>query len=488
MGTPQPVFLGVDVGTQGIRAVAVDPAGTLLSSHRAGIPLRARDGIHEQSPDAWWRALLPLLTAVAADLRTADPAVRPLALSVTSTSGTVIPLAADHMPVHPALMYDDTRAADQARRCRVAATDAGWPEVAFGTSYGLPKILWFMESHPAATERIAAWAHAADYVVGRLSGAWGVTDLTNALKTGFDPQSGRWPEYITGALQIPASWLPRVLPSGTPVGSLLPDVAAESGLAATTVVTTGMTDGCASQIAAGAVGPGEWNTTIGTTMVVKGVTRQPVPDPLGRLYNHRHPDGWWMPGGASNTGADWVARDFAASDLTSLDNEARAVIPTPWIVYPLTGEGERFPFIAPAAKGFEPHGLSETHRFAARMEGVAYLERLAYELIEELSGETVDRVFSAGGGSRGETWSLIRANILQKPVLRMCHPEAAVGAAILAASRTSFASLETAARAMTTLARAVEPGDLAEPYAAGYARFVAQLRDRGYLDSVASAV
>jgi sugar (pentulose or hexulose) kinase len=223
-------------------------------------------------------------------------------------------------------------------------------------------------------------------------------------------------------------------------------------------------------------------------MVVKGVTCHSVLDPLGRLYNHRHPDGWWMPGGASNTGADWVARDYDARNLTSLDNEARGVIPTPWIVYPLTGEGERFPFIAPLAKGFEPDGLSEVHRFAARMEGVAYLERLAYELIEGLSGETVDRVFSAGGGSRSETWSMIRANVLQKPVLQMCHPEAAVGAAILAASRTSFESLEAAARAMTTLARAVEPGDLGESYAAGYGQFVEQLRGRGFLNTVASAV
>lgn len=488
MGVPRPAYLGVDVGTQGIRVVAVDVAGTLLSSHGVGIPLRARDGVHEQSPEAWWRALLPLLAAVAADLRSTDPAVRPLALAVTSTSGTVIPLAADHTPVHPALMYDDTRAAPQAQRCRAAATEAGWPGVAYGTSYGLPKIVWFMESHPAETERVAIWAHAADYLIGRLSGVWGVTDPTNALKTGFDSQSDRWPGYISDALQIPASWLPRVLPSGTPVGSLLPDVAATTGLPATTVVTTGMTDGCASQIAAGAVGPGEWNTTIGTTMVVKGVTRDPVRDPLGRLYNHRHPDGWWMPGGASNTGADWVARDFAASDLTDLDDAARTLIPTPWIAYPLTGEGERFPFIAPAAKGFEPNGLAEAERFAARMEGVAYLERLAYELIEGLSGETVERVFSAGGGSRSETWSLIRANVLQKPVLRMHHPEAAVGAAILAASRTSFASLEAAARAMTTPAGAVEPGDLVAAYAAGYERFVAQLRERGYLAAVAGAV
>ena len=106
-------LLGVDVGTQGIRVVALDPTGELLSSHHTAIPLQKRGHIHEQSPEGWWDALIPLLRAVAADLRTTEGPVPPLALSVTSTSGTVIPLAEDHTPLHSALMYDDTRAVVQ---------------------------------------------------------------------------------------------------------------------------------------------------------------------------------------------------------------------------------------------------------------------------------------------------------------------------------------------------------------------------------------
>ena len=479
-------LLGVDVGTQGVRVVAVDPAGQLLSSRQQAFPLAAREGAHEQSPELWWQTLLTLLQAVAADLRAADAPVQPIALAVTSTSGTVIPLAADHSPLHPALMYDDARAAGHAARCRLASAAGGRAEIPFGSSYGLPKIVWYVATHPAEAARIASWSHAADFLIGRLSGVWGVTDPTNALKSGYDPEAGAWPAFIDDRLGLPARWLPHVVPSGTPLGPLRAGVAAATGLPESLLVTTGMTDGCASQIAAGAVRPGEWSTTLGTTMVIKGVTRRPLHDPGGSFYNHRHPEGWWMPGGASNTGSDWIARDYGGQDLASLDSAAREVIPTPWTAYPLTGEGERFPFVAPHARGFEPPGLQEPARYAARLEGVAYLERLAYARLEELSGETVARVSTAGGGSRSETWMTIRANVLGKPVVRTRHAEAAVGAAILAAAATIHDGLSAAAAAMTQPEREIAPGSLAGAYEEGYGRFIAALTDRGYLPRVAA--
>jgi sugar (pentulose or hexulose) kinase len=188
-----------------------------------------------------------------------------------------------------------------------------------------------------------------------------------------------------------------------------------------------------------------------------------------------------MPGGASNTGADWIARDYGGRDLTELDAVARRLIPTPWTAYPLRQEGERFPFLAPAARGFEPDGLDADQRYAARLEGVAYLERLAYELIEQLSGERVERVATAGGGSRSETWLAIRANVLGRPVVRMRHVEGAVGAAVIAGSRTLFDGLAEAAEAMIRHDRIVEPGSLVAPYDEGYRWFVAELERRGYL-------
>ncbi len=479
--TTREALIGIDVGTQGVRVVATDPEGTVISSRQHPFLLQTEGDAREQSPENWWETLLPLLRETASALASPGVAARPMAISVTSTSGTVIPLAADHTPLHAALMYDDLRSASQAVRCQRAAADAGFTELGIGPSFGLPKMLWYAETFPGQAGQIALWAHAADYVVGRLSGAWGVTDPTNALKTGYDPGHGAWPAYITGALGVPAHWLPQVIPSGSQVGTLRPEAAAATGLPSSLPVMAGMTDGCASQIAAGAVRPGEWSSTIGTTLVLKGVTRHPILDPEGRVYNHRHPEGWWLPGGASNTGAAWIAQDFPDKDLAGLDAQARELIPTPWTAYPLRSKGERFPFFAPNARGFEPEGLAPMERYAARMEGVAYLERLAFDLVESLSGEPVARVSTAGGASRAETWLTIRANVLGKPIARMRYPDAAFGAAILAASGGMFDGLAAAARSMTRIDSIIEPGALATPYAEGYARFVSELTRRGYL-------
>ena len=478
VGAGREVFLGVDVGTQGARVVALDADGRLHAERHQAFDAGGA-AVREQSASVWWATVLALLGGVASDLA-AHPGLRPVALGVTSTSGTVVPLDDRHEPVHPALMYGDDRSGEEAALCRRVAAAAG-TEAAFGTSFGLPKILWFRRHRPTASERTASWCHASDFLVGRLSGVWGVTDPTNALKSGYDPAAGRWPGYLFDELAVPRHWLPRVAPSGTPLGPISPEVARDTGLPPTVLVTNGMTDGCASQIAAGAIEPGQWSTTLGTTMVVKGVTRGRLVDGGGRLYSHLHPDGWWMPGGASNTGAGWIARDYAGEDPARLDAAARPLSPTPWAAYPLATEGERFPFVCAAARGFEPAGLNPVERYAARLEGVAYLERLAYELVERLAGEPVRAVFTTGGGSKSDLWLGIRAAVLGRPVVRPRHPEGAVGAAILAASGTCFGSLAEAGRRMTHREAVVEPPGVVAGYEEGYARFVEALVARGYV-------
>jgi sugar (pentulose or hexulose) kinase len=277
--------------------------------------------------------------------------------------------------------------------------------------------------------------------------------------------------------------LPRVVPSGTVVGTLLPEIAESTGLPSDLVVTTGMTDGCASQVASGAVSPGTWNTTIGTTMVIKGVTEGRIEDPLARVYSHRHPDGYWMPGGASNTGADWISRDYAGHDLHKLERKAAAFVPTGAIAYPLRQNGERFPFLSSSARGFDPPGMDGVELYAARLEGVAYLERLSYDLLERLSGEPVTAVYTAGGGSRSKLWLQIRASVLGVPVHRTRYGEGAAGAAIVAARGTRYASLGEASAALNPVIETVEPNDWRDAHREGYRRFRAALHERGYVAS-----
>lgn len=474
-------FIGIDVGTQGERVVLLDARGTLLGSAEESFPLSGQSR-EEQSPIVWWdaclRSLQQLLTQTSGetDLRH----IR--AIAVTSTSGTIIPIDHHYQPLHNAIMYSDTRQEQEGRVCKEAAlTYHPHGYTAFNTSSGLPKMLWFINHYPEKAAQLYKFIHAADFITGRLSGRYDITDFTNVLKSGYDVQQERWPEYICRHLPLQPQWLQQVVPSGTPIGGIAPDLAATLGLAEDVLVVSGMTDGCASQIASGAVTPGDWNTTIGTTLVVKGVTKTAINDPAGRLYNHRHPEGYWMPGGASNTGADWITRDFR-EQLAVLEAQAAALIPTRHLSWPLMQQGERFPFIAPQARGFEAPGLTPAERFAAGMEGVAYIERYAYTLIQQLSGEPVKAVYTAGGGSNSASWLTIRSNVLNLPLYKMKHVTGAVGAAILAASRTCFSNIMEAAASMTQVEKEVRPEQaLAAAYEAGYATFIQTLKQKGYI-------
>jgi len=474
-------FAGIDIGSQGVRVVLVDEEGNMAGSREEAFVLDDRSR-EEQSPVEWWEACLRCLRSTIGQVSASIDLRQIKAIAVTSTSGTVIPLDHQNEPLYPAIMYSDPRSASEAAWCKEMALQfhpGGY--TGFNASSGLSKMVWFVHTFPKRAARLGRWIHAADYITGRLCGRWDVTDLTNALKSGFDVKDAFWPAYLYERLPLQRSWLPEVVPSGTPLGRLLPSLAVELGLSDEVQIVAGMTDGCASQIASGAVNLGDWNTTIGTTMVIKGVTEQELKDPQDRLYSHRHPEGFWMPGGASNTGADWVTREFK-DDLSVLNSEARQLIPTGWMVWPLLREGERFPIIAPDARGFEPPGLSPVERFAAGMEGVAYLERYAYELIERLSGEKVKAVYTAGGASNSDTWLTIRSCVLNRPVFKMRQVTGAVGAAILAASRTRFGSVIEAGRAMTQRDKEVYPEKkLAGAYDIHYREFIKILQEKGYI-------
>jgi len=467
----EPVVIGIDVGTQGARVVTHDRTGAMVASASERFSGNWASG--EQDPEAWWGAVVRGLRSVSEvlDGRPVD------GISVTSTSGTVLPLDEGWNPIAPALMYNDRRASEVATEIAER-----FPILGTNVSWGLPKIVWFERTAPDSAARIHAWRHPADFLIGRMTGECHTTDQTTALKSGFDVRLGRWPSETFASLGVDPDRMPAVAMTGSVIGRILPAIVEETGLPVGTPVLLGMTDGCASQVSSGAVRPGAWSSTIGTTLVVKGTTIEPIVDPLGRIYDHRHPQGYWMPGAASNTGAAWISAWFPDRDLAALDRSAASVIPTGQSTYPLLGTGERFPFLDPAATGFGYDGPDQTIRFAAGLEGVAYLERMAFELIESLSGERVEAVSTAGGGSAGDTWLRIRANVLDRPIRKVRHANAATGAAMIAASGVWYGGLIEAAEAMVESETTVEPDSGVAAYRAGFDRFREELVHRGSID------
>jgi len=213
-----------------------------------------------------------------------------------------------------------------------------------------------------------------------------------------------------------------------------------------TPVLAGMTDGCAAQLGAGAVAPGEWNAVLGTTLVVKGVTTELLHDPAGTVYCHRGPQGgWWLPGGASNVGAAVLADvvDPARFDAVTARLEADPPDDVP-VVLPLRGRGERFPVDAPDAEGFWLAGdrsrplaelaaaVGETAAFAGLAEGVAFVERLAFERLAALGADVSGTRVISGGATANRWWNRRRAALLGVPLVRPRAASPAVGMALLA--------------------------------------------------------
>jgi xylulokinase len=215
-------------------------------------------------------------------------------------------------------------------------------------------------------------------------------------------------------------------------------------------------------------------------MVIKGVTRELVKDPLGRIYSHMHPEGTWMPGGASSTGGECLDLRYRGNDFRQLDRKARTCVPTSLLVYPLARKGERFPFVCPEAEGFVVgRSRSSAETYAAHLEGVAYLERMAYETLEELGAGIRGDLYTAGGGSRSSVWLQIRANVVGRRISRPRTPEAAMGGAILAASSDTGVGLGNMARSMVHADLSVQPDDAVKTvYDEGYQRFLSEIAQR----------
>ena len=337
---------------------------------------------------------------------------------------------------------------------------------------------------PAARPPGARLAHQADVVTRALTGGAVATDESHALKSGWDAARGEWDAGMREALgAVGDELLPDVVRAGDRLGEVCAAVAEGCGLRRGTPVIAGMTDGCAAQLAAGALQEGSWNSVLGTTLVLKGVSAERIEDPGGVLYCHRSPDGGWLPGGASSSGAGVLTQQFPGRDLDALGRDAQEHEHDAPLAYPLAGRGERFPFTAPQAHGFmlgEPAGEGE--RFAALLQGLAYVERLCLDYMSLLGAPVDGELSLTGGGSRNRYWCTLRADVLGRPVRLPEQSESAFGMAVLAAAATTGATCaETAAR-MCRTREVIEPRpDRDGRFAGAYLRLVGELEERGWL-------
>ncbi len=417
------LYLGIDIGTSGVRAITIDDEECIVGQAESILATPQRcDGAIRQDPELWWRAAETTLDA----LRGTLDFRRIAALAVDGTSGTLLVADEAGAPLASARMYNDQSAIEAAKRIdRVAPPES----MARGTGGALARLLALLEEVGAKNARHAL--HQADWIAGRLTGAFGWSDFNNCLKLGFDAIAERWPEWIE-SLGFDAALLPKVHAPGTKIASVSPEMAGRFGLPGDCSVVSGTTDGNAAFLAAGEFEPGVAVTSLGSTLTVKLVSENPVTAPAHGVYSHRLL-GHWLAGGASNSGGAAIARFFSPAEIAALTPALRPDQPTGLDYYPLPAPGERFPTADPDKQPqFEPRPGEDAVFLQAILEGIARIEREAYDRLAALGATPVRQVATVGGGSGNRAWTEIRAAALGVPVSAAAVTEAAYGTARLA--------------------------------------------------------
>ncbi len=414
------LVLGIDVGTSGVRVAAIDRAGRLVAFAASAMPAPVRDRSRiTQDPAVWGRALDDAVARLAAAVDLA----RIKALAVDGTSGTLVAIDKLGRPVAAGSLYND-RADDAA----VAAVGQVAPMRAavHGATSALARAARLQR-----TPGVARIIHQADWIAGQFTGRFDISDESNALKTGYDPVARTWPSWIASA-GVELDKLPAVVPAGTAIGEVTAEAANRFVIPAETIVVAGATDGCAAFLATGADRPGEAVTSLGSTLVLKLGSEQPLFAPEYGLYSHRIGD-LWLAGGASNTGGAVLAQFFTSEAIRDLSRRIDPHVGTGLDYYPLPATGERFPISDPAlAPRITPRPADDAVFLQALLEGIARIEALGYRRLAELGGPQLTSVATVGGGAANESWSRIRATALGAPLRRPESDEAAVGVARLA--------------------------------------------------------
>lgn len=478
------LFMGIDIGTQGARVIVTDEIGSVAAGTSISFEFLNLSNFpdhYEQSPETWWKSTSDAV-AVTVDMLK-NKGFKPsdiIAISIDGTSGTILPIGKDNNPLSNGIMYNDMRSKAETTTIRkISGKHESKMGLRFNASFALPKILWIKDNTPHIYEHARLIIHQADYIVGKLCGEYGVSDYSNSLKTGYDLIDNCWPEYLD-ELGLDRIKLPDIVAPGEIIGRVSNEAAAELGLSTKTYVVAGATDGYSSALAAGAFRVGCWATIIGTTMVIKGVSSNIVIDPTGSSYCHKLPSGSWMVGGASNVGGLCLNRKFNKNEFDMLNSSVDMLTPTGVLIYPLTGTGERYPFVDPSAQEFVIGDTSDNRvLYTALMEGVGYVERLAYDLNIKMGCTIGDEIFTSGGGCRSDEWLRIRASIMNRTMRVPVVVDAAMGSAMLAASKIYFTSLEEAASSMITFAKTIEPvKEKVKLYDEFYAAFNEQCENR----------
>jgi xylulokinase len=493
-----PLFLGLDVGTSGVKAILVAPSGDVVASATSPLTMQTpHPGWAEQDPEAWWRATLDAIARIGE--HRAGARVAGVGISGQMHSSVFLDGAGD--VIRPALLWCDGRTtAECAEITQRAGGEERLRELASNPAlegFTLPKVLWLRRHEPAAFARLATVLLPKDYIRYRLTGVLATEPSDASATLMYDTAHLRWSEGIMRAVELPMSLLPDVGPSAGVLGRVSADAATLTGIDAGTPVVGGGADNACGAAGVGVVAPGEVVTSWGTSGTVLAPTASPLVDPRLRAHTFCHvlPDVWYLMGVVLTAGGafawyqEQLARELADvpdaaarldAEAASAPRGAEGVTFLPYL------QGERTPHRDAAARG-ALLGLSLAHTRAhvtrAVLEGICFALRDSLTILQEL-GLAPGHLLLTGGGAKSPLLRRLQSEIFGLPVTTVNREEGpAYGAALLAAvGAQAFPDLRAAVRSTLTRAPLQSPepaahGEYARPYARFRAAFPAARPD-----------
>ncbi len=489
------MFLGLDIGTGGAKALLIDEQGSVIAVAEREYSLSTpRPLWSEQDPEDWWEGAVESIRIL---LETSGRAGREIAaVGLTGQMHGLVTLDREGRCIRPAILWNDQRTAAQcdAIRERIGAREllrlTGNPVL---TGFTAPKILWMREHEPEAYARIAAILLPKDFIRWKLTKEY-FSDVSDASGTSlFCVEQRCWSDPVISSLDIPRSWLPEVTESPVVSARVSAEAARATGLTAGTPVVGGAGDQAAQAVGTGIVREGLLSATIGTSGVLFAASDNYRAEPEGKLHAFCHavPGMWHLMGVMLSAGGSlrWFRNAFyagehereSAAGRDTYDFIAREAAEIPAGCEGLTFlpylTGERTPHADPYARGaFVGCTLRHTRAHFARavFEGIGFGLNDSLELIRSI-GLPAAGIRSSGGGAKSGFWLQMLADIFGAPVARIEATEgAARGAALLAAvGAGAFRSVPEAAERAVRVETEWKPGAVTEAYRKLLPRFQA---------------
>ena len=469
-------LLGVDGGTEGIRAGIFDISGTPLAFASTSYPTQfPAPSWAEQDPNDWWDALGKSVRKAISDSGISVDQIA--AMTVDTTCCSVVPLDDSGNPVRPALIWMDVRSAEQAEQMVATEDDAlrinsnGSGPVS--AEWMIPKALWIKQNEPENFDRAVTICEYQDYINLHLTGRLGASINNVSTRWHCDYSREGVPKSLLEKLdlgELAEKWPQDVFRLGELVGGLTPRAAEHLGLTTDLPVVQGGADAQIGMIGLGVVKPGNLALITGSSHLHLGLSEKPFHGTgiWGTYADALLPGLHTVEGGQTSTGSviNWLKNLFGESDYEALNRDASKLPPgSENLIVQEHFQGNRTPHTDPKSRGAF-HGLTlkhgREHLFRAAIEGVAFGSELILESMRT-NGFFPESIVVSGGATRSELWLQIHSDVSNLPLTLTKNPDAPLlGCAILAAVGVGiYEDFPTAVEQMVQIDRVIEPNSQA---------------------------